>query len=260
MLTLESLTHPSNVLQLTNPGSFLNTTMMAGACFTPKSWCSDRPGPSGAVLVDVEPSYFSGYVFRGDARPPMLIFNRGFELQVTSGSEKTHVKKMIGAEGGGVTDHYGISTSICASVCAEYSSRASRNAPFPSSANSGFVYLIDATGFKGFAIPSPRPREPIVVQYPVLRDIFEVNFPSYIPGCYIVGIVWAKGTQVNGIESCQVKWPHTLTRLWLAVNPNFEKHLFLTDETLKGMDAAKYVVQQFNDRQISALLGLTKSS
>ncbi|MCW7551368.1 hypothetical protein NX722_01660 [Endozoicomonas gorgoniicola] len=259
MLTLESLTHPSNVLQLTNPGSFLNTTMMAGACFTPKSWCSDSPGPSDAVLVDVEPSYFSGYVFRGDARPPMLIFDRGFELQITSGSEMTHVKKTIGAKGG-ITDHYGISTSICAHVCTSYSTRASRNAPFPSYGNSGFVYLIDANGFKGFAIPSPRPWEPIVVQYPVLRDIFEVNFPSYIPGCYIVGIVWAMGTQVNGIDNCHGAWPHTLTRLWLAVNPNFEKNLYLTDKVMKGMDAAKYVVRQFNDQQVPALLGMAKSS
>ena len=259
MLTLESLTHPSNILQLTNPGNFLNTTMMAGACHTPGGWCSNRPGLSGAVLVNVEPSYFSGYVFRGDSRPPMLLFDRGFELQFTSGSEKTHEDMMIGAVGG-VTAKYGISTSICASVCTEYSMRAALNAPFTWPGNSGFVYLIDATGFKGFAMPSPRPLEPIVGRYPVLRDIFEVNFPSYIPGCYIVGIVWAMGTQKNGVENCQAVWPRTLTRLWLAVNPNFEKHLFLTDEIITGMDAAKHVVQQFNDQQVSALLDMEKSS
>ncbi|MCW7552059.1 hypothetical protein NX722_05255 [Endozoicomonas gorgoniicola] len=101
MLSLENLTHPSNVLELTNPNKFLNTTNIAGSCYTHGNWCSDDPW-SDAVLVDVMPSYFSGYVFRGDARSPDIIFEKGFtaqlrrfEMQLT-GNEKVQAMKMIG--------------------------------------------------------------------------------------------------------------------------------------------------------------------
>ncbi|UYM17291.1 hypothetical protein [Endozoicomonas euniceicola] len=258
MLTLDSLTHYSNVLELTNRHHFLNTTTVLGACYTPGNWCSRAPGISGAVMVDVQPSYFSGYVFRGDTRPPNLIFEDGFELQLTPGDENTRARTMIGAVGGGATGIYGISTSVCVSVCAQYSLRFSRRNPRSPSTGSGYVYLIDATEFKGFAIPAPDPNERVVIHNPILRDIYEVNFASNIPGSYIVGIVWPLGKIDAGMKNCRCTWPFSLTRIWLAVNPNFRKPLplLLSDGIMEGMEAAKQVQAYFNERHSSHLLGL----
>ena len=260
MLTLESLTRYSNVLELTNRHHFLNTTTVSGACYTPNNCCSKAPGISRAVMVDVQPSYFSGYVFRGDTRPPDLIFERGFELQQTPGDELTTQRKMIGAVRDGFTDNYGISTSVCASVSAQYA--------FEFALRGGYVYLIDATVFKGFAIPAPLflRRSLLVMSNPILKDIYEVNFPSNIPGSYIVGIVWSLGGRSEGfggsggLKNCRRKWPYNVTRLWLAVNPNFRKPLLLSDGIMEGMEAAKQVQAHFNERHISHLLGLEAES
>ncbi|UYM17289.1 hypothetical protein [Endozoicomonas euniceicola] len=250
MLTLESVTHYSNILELTNPHHFLNTTTIPGACYTPADWCSDAPGFSETVVVKVKPSYFSGYVFRGDARPPDLIFEVGFGLQPTSSSARRHRLRTIGAVKGGITGKHGISTSVCASVCGHYSSRASNLDPFSSGA--GFVYLIDATEFKGFAIPSPRPNDPIAAQNPILKDIYEVNFASYIPGSYIVGIVWPSGRITSGLKHCQRPWLDTPSRIWLAVNPHFTKPMLVTDTIMEGMEAAMQVQSHFNERPTSS--------
>ena len=250
MLSLESLTHPSNVLELTNPTNFLNTMNIIGACYNPGNWCSDDPC-SDATLIDVQPSYFSGYVFRGDTRPPDIILKSGFTTQLTkfemqlTGNEKAQAKKMIGAKRG-TTGKFGISTSICASACGHYSFKPSKSSRFSPGDRSGFVYLIDATEFKGFAIPSPRPNASIVVHNPILKDVYEINFPSYIPGNHIVGIVWPFRKKSDEIMACQGYWPPTPARIWLAVNPNYDKLLMPQDKVIKGMEAAQLVLKHFN--------------
>lgn len=196
-------------------------------------------------MVNPKPSYFSGYVFRGDTRKPEIIFERGFELQLEPYSRRTE-SRIVGAIGG-ITGTLGVSTSVCASACGHYSFRPTELDPFTPGGGSGFVYLIDATEFKGFAIPTPRPDDPIVSFNPILRDIYEVNFASYITGNYIVGIVWAYGKQDEGWLNSRGFWPYNPARLWLAVNPYFEKPLLQPDRIMKGMEAAIHVQNQFND-------------
>ncbi|UYM17290.1 hypothetical protein [Endozoicomonas euniceicola] len=251
MLTLKSLTHYSNVLELTNPNHFLNTTTISESCYTPADWCSDAPGFSETVVVDVKPSYFSGYVFRGDTRPPDHIFEIGFDLQPTSRSETRYQSRVTGSVGG-YTRACGISTSICASMGGKYAFEPSRRDPFFPSPYSGYVYLIDATEFKGFAIPTTHPDDPLAKQNPILREIDEVNFASNIPESYIVGIVWTRGNEYEGMENCQGIWSYRPTRLWLAVNPNFTKPVLLTDTIMKGMDAARQVQSHFNEHPTSS--------
>ncbi|MCW7552057.1 hypothetical protein NX722_05245 [Endozoicomonas gorgoniicola] len=153
---------------------------------------------------------------------------------------------MIGAKRGS-TGKFGISTSICASACSQYSFQPSKANRFLPSDRSGFVYLIDATEFKGFAIPSSNPYASIVLNNPILKDIYEINFPSYIPGNYIVGIVWVFGNQNEGMINCRGYWPAIVTRIWLAVNPNYEKLLMPQDKIIKGMEAAQLVLEHFNE-------------
>ena len=81
MFNLECLTRASNVLELKDPQAFLNTATMRSSSHLVSNWCSDVPEEPDTVLVDVRPSYFSGFVFRGDLRPPEDIFQRGFLLQ-----------------------------------------------------------------------------------------------------------------------------------------------------------------------------------
>ena len=248
MLTLESLTHPSNILELTNPEAFLNTLTVAGCYYTPSDWCSDVPEHSDTVQVNVTPSYFSGFVFRGDMRTPMEIFETGFFLQTdTSDSHRT----AMGATAGGTTGRTGISTSVCASACLKYSFQHSGVNPFsrrrtPVTANTGFVYLIDARELSGFAIPSPRPQSSIAVHNPCLRDVYEVNFVCNILGCKIVGIVWSMGGVDDGLKECRGYWVHRPSRLWLAVNPNYERKSPSLGIVETGMPAAKKVARRLN--------------
>lgn len=161
-----------------------------------------------------------------------------------------------------MTGRVGISTSISATACTRYSFRTSRRNPFSRrvtstddpNINVGFVYLIDASNFKGFAIPSPRPDDETAKQTPHLRDIYEVNFACNIPGSKIVGIVWPLGGRGDGLKECRGYWLPRPKRLWLAVNPNYEKQSLITDDFTTGMEAAKIVARRFNDRQTSSIV------
>ena len=64
----QALFAESNILVLTQPQTFQDTTKVRGARMTPPV-TSDARG------------YFSGYVYRGDNRLPKHIFREGFTLQ-----------------------------------------------------------------------------------------------------------------------------------------------------------------------------------
>ena len=129
MFSLEYLTCASNVLELKDTQAFLNTTTMRRSSYIPSNWCSDVPGESDTVLVDVKPSYFSGFVFRGDLRPPESIFQHGFLMQHDPSSSMERERQAMGAAGG-ITQNTGISTSICATACLRYSFQNTSRNPF----------------------------------------------------------------------------------------------------------------------------------
>ena len=60
------------VLKLTNPLKFQNTTTLPGS----RHISANESEEYGAT------KYFSGYVFRGDSRPPQVVFEQGFMLQL----------------------------------------------------------------------------------------------------------------------------------------------------------------------------------
>ena len=129
----------------------------------------------------------------------------------------------------GVTYSEGVSTSISFAAACKY-----RQDAVLQSLMVGKVYLIDAVYFRGFALPSPRPNDPLCSIYPVLRDIYEVNFIHNIPHTSIVGVVWPKGShrpQEGGWEPAM-----SMERLNLAVNPEYEG----------GMEGAVEIVDRFN--------------
>lgn len=253
MQSLEALTRSTNLLELTNPEAFLNTTTMRRSLYVPSNWCTDVPGESDTVLVDVKASYFSGFVFRGDQRSPVDIFEQGFILQHDPLASTALERRAIGADGG-TTGRTGISTSICASACARYSflhtginpfclGRASRNT------NAGLVYLIDAKELRGFAIPSPRPRTQIARENPFLKELYEVNFMCNIPGNKIVGFVWPLGGREDGLSQCRGYWVPRPERLWLAVNPLYETRERPHRPLRRGWRAAQIVAALFNSRR-----------
>ena len=250
MRSLEVLTRPSNLLELTNPEAFLNTTTMRRSLYVPSNWCTDVPGEPDTVLVDVKASYFSGFVFRGDQRSPVDIFEQGFILQY----DPTELNRRAIGAAGGMTGRTGISTSICAPACARYSFLHTRINPFSGNSasrdtNAGFVYLIDAKELRGFAIPSPRPKTEIAMQNPFLKELYEVNFVCNIPGNKIVGFVWPLGGREDGLSQCRGYWVPRPERLWLAVNPLYETKERPHSPLRSGRRAAQIVAALFNSRR-----------
>ena len=228
-----------NLLRLDNPTNFQNTMNVTGASYTRNSWCTDKG--RDWVLVDHQPSYFSGYVFRADRRDPTIILESGFtvDVPVVLGEDLNRV--MSGAVRGGFTHHYGISTSICVNVASRYVSTKWFSIPL----FLGYIYLIDATCFQGFAIPNPFPNQAEARTFPHLREIYEVNFPNAIPNFSIVGVVYSPkpGTMERKIYG--FPWPDHPLELVLAVNPYYSASV-IHGQIKTGMEAAKEVADRFN--------------
>ena len=169
--------------------------------------------------------YFSGYVFRGDRRKPFHIFRTGFEVQ-----EPLLYEDQIPTISGtstGITHRMGVSTTVCAMVASTYGTQGNI---WP-----GNVYLIDARHFAGFSIPTPRPQHVFVDRYPILRQIYEVNFMHSIPRENIIGLVWPSN-YIYELPPLFEPWNYT-SSLYLAVNPEYEG----------GIEGAQYVVDRFNE-------------
>ncbi|UYM17255.1 hypothetical protein [Endozoicomonas euniceicola] len=165
-----------NVLLLTNPEKFQNTTQILGTRRVPAVGSNEF----GAVCY-----FIGGYVFRGDGRPPNIIFNQGFvmrrplrtmrQLQTMTGSVNPYC----------YTGLEGVSATICADVAARYCE----------DSVCGCVYLIDAAYFTGFAIPSPAYDLSSYPKYPILPKLCEVCFMHSIPNSNVVGVVWPENVE-----------------------------------------------------------------
>ena len=211
-----------SVLQLTNPLKFQNTTIIPGSRYTP----SRRSREYGAT------KYFSGYVFRGDMRYPEIIFEQGFTLQA-SVRGMHQLAMMSGSAIPSSTGSEGVSTSICVQAAAEFSEDKKTGDRI-----TGCVYLIDATGLNGFAMPAPSMDPSMFSRFPILKKICEVCFPCDIPNSSVVGVLWPEGFPAP--PSVSPVWPAAVGRLNLAVNPRYESAFD------KGQAAAKKVVRLFN--------------
>ena len=207
-----------NVLQLTNALKFQNTTTISGS----------RHIPAVRSREFRAKSYFSGYVFRGDTRPPDIIFEQGFMLRhpVESMEQACMMTGLSPATMPGSTEREGISTSVSV-YGASWFAVDLRVSQFR-----GYVYLVDAMDMAGFVVSdSPGTfSEP-----PVLEEISEVCFLSPIPNTSLVGMVWPEG-----LRPLLLHWPEAIVRLNLAVNPEY------WSGCEKGLAAAKKVVELFN--------------
>ncbi|UYM15107.1 hypothetical protein [Endozoicomonas euniceicola] len=239
MLTIAGLYARNNLLCLDNPANFQNTMNVTGACYVPNSWTTDL-GNEG-VLVTHKPSYFSGYVFRGDLRNPVEILESGFSLDAPL-RQGRYLDRLVSGAVRGDTGSYGISTTVCASASTRYVMDIKNIFNMSLWYYDGYIYLIDAVHFKGFAIPSPRPNDPIAIRFPHLREVYEVNFPNAIPNYKIVGVVYFPG--INSITQ-QTIWPQHPPKLMLAVNPYYSAS-FVYGHQKTGMEAAKVVADRFN--------------
>ena len=218
----DNLYSEGNVLQLTNALKFENTTTIPGS----------RQIPAVTSREYRAKSYFSGYVFRGDTRPPDIIFEQGFML-LKPVTEMRHVELMTGVCSEldetpcyyGCTFRRGISTTVCVYDAGFYTVRGWQPP--------GYVYLIDAMDMAGFVVYDTMDTfsEP-----PVLEDIhYEVCFLAPIPNTSIVGFV-----SPEGHDPLSSGWPEATERLNLTVNPEY------WSDSEKGLAAAKKVVGLFN--------------
>ena len=208
------------VLQLTNPLKFQNTTIIPGSRHISAGKSKKEYGAT---------RYFSGYVFRADSRPPQVIFEQGFVLQLSVKSMH-QIARMTGSVLRGYTGSDGISTTICAQIAAKYAARLEDQV-------NGCIYLIDAVDMNGFAMPATS-KDTLHSTFPIFKKICEVCFPCSILNSSVVGVVWPEGLPAP--PSVSPEWPIATTRLNLGVNPRYESNFD------KGLVAAKKVVRLFN--------------
>ena len=204
-----------NVLHLTNPDRFQNTTIIPGARYTPAS----RSQSFGAT------GYFSGYVFRADRNPVEIIFKKGFEKRWPI-SSMSQVEILAGASATGSTWNESICTHVCAQAAAEHSEISSNNEL------NGYIYLVDVMDIAGFVVRPYGWFRAIAARFPILEEIYEVNFMHSIPNTSVIGAV----CHIDPSWFCPMPWDLVPTELWLVVNPEYEG----------GMAGAKIVVERFN--------------
>ena len=216
---LDDIYHSNNLLRLKDPSKIHDTTLLKGACYTSAGTSARQHGAK---------NYFSGYVFRGDIRPPDIVFQAGFEIAPSTQSADKKLQALTWAyTGSGKPMGAGVSTTICVQAAGYFC----HHGIYMETA--GYVYLIDATLFKGFAIAST-PASHLAGWFPYLHErICDVNFMHPIPNTNIVGVVWPdKRSRPENV--CWRSAP--ATGLLLAVNPEYEK----------GMAGAKEVENLFS--------------
>ncbi|UYM14702.1 hypothetical protein [Endozoicomonas euniceicola] len=204
-----------NILRLTNPEKFQNTTIIPGSKYTPAA-SSASFGATG---------YFSGYVFRADTNPAEIIFKKGIEkhLPVTSIRQ---VEIMAGASSTGARWNQCICTHVCAQAAAMQDTIRDYYTL------NGYIYLVDAMDISGFTTITHRSFGPIAARFPIMQEIDEVNFMHRIPNTSVIGAV----SEVGPSWLSLVHWDSMPTELWLAVNPEYEG----------GMEGARAIVDLFN--------------
>ena len=206
----------SNVLHLTNPEKFQNTTIISGAQYTPAA-SSASYGARG---------YFSGYVFRADRRPFEIIFNEGFQLPPVSSMSQIQV--IAGAASSGSRWVEGICTHVCAQAAAMHEEISDY------SGLQGYIYLVDAMDISGYTVLTQRSSGSLAARFPIMQEIDEVNFMHSIPNTSVIGAV--SDFEPSWLRLFQYHWDSAPTELWLAVNPDYKG----------GIEGARKVVDLFN--------------
>ena len=205
-----------NVLLLTNPEKFQNTTIIPGAQHTPAA-SSASYGARG---------YFSGYVFRADRRPFEIIFNEGFRHPPVSSMSQIEV--IAGAASTGSRWAKGICTHVCAQAAAMHEEVNDY------SGLQGHIYLVDAMDISGYTVLTQRSSGSMAARFPIMQEIDEVNFMHGIPNTSVIGVV--SDLEPSWLCPIQFHWDSAPTELWLTVNPDYKG----------GIDGAREVVDLFN--------------
>ncbi|UYM15062.1 hypothetical protein [Endozoicomonas euniceicola] len=158
-------------------------------CLTDPLKISDTTFVPGSMVVDSSSRsgqrYFSGYVFVGSYKSPDEIFETGLVLTPDpSVDTETRLGLLYGPSSGATRFHNasaGVSSSICSHVAGWF---------FSNFGTVGYVYLVNATCFRGYA--SPNNLHPSISHYypNLAKDICDVNFSHPISSDYIVGVVW----------------------------------------------------------------------
>ena len=189
-----------NMVRLEDPTKIHDTTLLEGAIHSEAGSASKQHGIQ---------NYFTGYVFRGDIKPPEIIFQAGF-AKIYSDQPTVH---SLTAGSSGRRMKGGVSTTICVQVAGWFTIHGV-------DAEAGYVYLIDASEFKGIAV-AETPQSALGGWFPHLTNgICDVNFTHAIPNTSIVGVVWPD-KYYSPEESCWRSAP--ATALSLAINPEYEK-------------------------------------
>ena len=173
----------------------------------------------GANLIDAGASsqslgakkYFSGYVFSASRQPPEVIFEEGLTFTPNVGGAE-RVNRLVHAFSGRnrfSQSAAGVSTTICSHVAGWF---------FYESA--GYVYLVNANSFRGFATPTALESVLYGFHSHLLDKICDVNFTHPIFNNFIVGVVWP----IDSYTPTDGGWSGAPPiALKLAVNPNYEK-------------------------------------
>ena len=185
-------------------------------CLTDQLKIHDTTTVPGSTLVGSRSrpgqKYFSGYVFVGSYKSPDEIFDTG--LIVTpdpSLDTDTRLGLLLAPSSGSTRFHNasaGVSSSICSHVAGWF---------FSNFGTIGYVYLVNATCFRGYA--SPNNLHPSISRYHphLAQNICDVNFSHPILSDYIVGVVWPY-IFLNPEKS---KWRHMPEELKIATNPHY---------------------------------------
>ncbi|MCW7556434.1 hypothetical protein NX722_28125 [Endozoicomonas gorgoniicola] len=187
---------------LTDSNKIHDTTLLKGA--------SLRDAGESSMSLGAK-KYFSGYVFSASRQPPEVIFEEGLTFTPRVGGA-ARVDSLVRASSGSSSFNQsaaGVSTTICSHVAGWF---------FYDS--TGYVYLINANSFSGFATPNAPQSVLYGFHNHLLDKVCDVNFTHPIFNNFIVGVVWPSDnyTPMDGGWSGSPP-----TALKLAVNPNYEK-------------------------------------
>ncbi|MET4695794.1 hypothetical protein [Endozoicomonas lisbonensis] len=206
-----------NVLHLTNPEKFQNTTIIPGARYIP----ANRSTSYGAT------GYFSGYVFRADENPPEIIFKKGI-VKHSPVVSMSQVEVIAGATSTGSR----WDLSICTHVCAQAAAMHDEICGFDELL--GYIYLLDAMDISGYTVFTHRSTGPMAKRFPIMQEIDEVNFMHGIPNTSVIGAV--SDVEPSWFCPLQFHWDQEPKELWLTVNTDYQG----------GIEGAREVVDLFN--------------
>ncbi|MET4695705.1 hypothetical protein [Endozoicomonas lisbonensis] len=191
-----------NYVTLTDSSKIHDTTLLKGANLIDAGTSSQSIGAQ---------KYFSGYVFSASVQPPEVVFEQGLMFTPRVGGAD-RVSRLVHASSGSARFHKGgagVSTTICSHVAGWFLYD-----------SIGYVYLINASSFRGFAAPGAPQSALYGFHNHLLDKVCDVNFTHPIFNNFIVGVVWPSNRQTPMEGGWYGGPPSTLK---LAVNPNYEE-------------------------------------